>query len=118
MSRTYNTMPPWAQVAHRAGRHLPADWREPIHDPNPAAREPLAIRRSSGRWARQCALAEQFGGWPPFFGPGPLGGKWGIGGDARRANRAARRVDKVALALGNWEVAPPRPRHSARWDRW
>lgn len=117
MSRTYNTMPPWAQVAHRAGRRLPADWREPIHDPIRAA-APRPTRRAFGRWARQLALADQFGGWPPFYGPGPLGGKWGVGEDARRANRAARRADKAALASGHWDVAPPRPRHSARWHRW
>ena len=117
MSRTYNTMPPWAQVAHRAGRRLPADWREPIHDPTAAA-APRLTRRAIGRRARQLALADLFGGWPPFYGPGPLGGKWGLGKDARLANRAARRADKIALARGDWDVASPRPRHSARWERW
>ena len=119
MSRTYNTMPAWVQAARSAGIRLPADWREPIHDPAFTRLHPI-IRRGLGRHARRLALTALVGGEPAYYAPWPpLGGKHeGVGIDARIANRRLRRGDRQALRMGRYDEAPPRHRHSALWDRW
>ena len=111
-------MPAWVQAARRAGMRLPADWREPIHDPA-CSRLHRASRRARGRQARRLALAALVGGAPDYYAPWPpLGGRHeGVGIDATIANRRLRHRDRQALRMGRYDDAPPRHRHSARWDR-
>jgi len=41
-------MPAWVQAARRAGRRLPADWREPLPDPAGDDRHPHPRRALGG----------------------------------------------------------------------